>query len=257
MNHDMIAAGHPRLEFEYALYLQALPKHWHEKPRGETNTETGTTTGTKTGTNTASDRALAEWAIGQTVVEQATCELTLDRQQRGAWPELADWKCAACHHSLRSPSVRLEAVANDPIRKNTPLGGPLYNGFQISNRLPGLDRLPFPATATQAGQLKKLLAERLQAPLPGNGTVPESVQTWLAKLESSPSLIYADDDDRRRLVAALLALDGTRPGADQRHQLAKQALRDAVSHEHAPQAFAEAVRQFVKLMRSDFSAKTE
>ena len=30
MNHDLVAAGHPRLNFEYASYLAAYPKHWKE-----------------------------------------------------------------------------------------------------------------------------------------------------------------------------------------------------------------------------------
>src|SRR5437870_3137050 len=33
MNHDLIAAGHPRLNFDYATYLRALPPHWAEKDR--------------------------------------------------------------------------------------------------------------------------------------------------------------------------------------------------------------------------------
>src|SRR5437016_3260664 len=33
MNHDMIAAGHPRLNFEFAGYLAQLPPHWNEKAR--------------------------------------------------------------------------------------------------------------------------------------------------------------------------------------------------------------------------------
>jgi len=33
MNHDMIAAGHPRLNFDFAEYQRRLPKHWQEKDR--------------------------------------------------------------------------------------------------------------------------------------------------------------------------------------------------------------------------------
>src|SRR6476660_5000791 len=31
MNHDMIAAGHPRLNFDFADYQRRLPPHWQEK----------------------------------------------------------------------------------------------------------------------------------------------------------------------------------------------------------------------------------
>src|SRR5262249_28040996 len=33
VNHDLIAAGHPRLNFEFTAYLDNLPRHWKEKHR--------------------------------------------------------------------------------------------------------------------------------------------------------------------------------------------------------------------------------
>ena len=36
VNHDLIAAGHPRLNFEFTTYLRKMPPHWAEKDR-ETN----------------------------------------------------------------------------------------------------------------------------------------------------------------------------------------------------------------------------
>ena len=33
VNHDLIAAGHPRLNFEFAAYQENLPVHWDEKER--------------------------------------------------------------------------------------------------------------------------------------------------------------------------------------------------------------------------------
>src|SRR5262249_35148168 len=35
MNHDHVAAGHPRLTFEFVSFLANLPPHWHEKNRGQ------------------------------------------------------------------------------------------------------------------------------------------------------------------------------------------------------------------------------
>ena len=53
MNHNMIAAGHPRLYFEYAAFLANLPRHWKEK-------------------SNAKDEA-HRWAVGQV----ASAEVTL------------------------------------------------------------------------------------------------------------------------------------------------------------------------------------
>ncbi|HEV3004804.1 MAG TPA: multiheme c-type cytochrome, partial [Pirellulales bacterium] len=34
VNHDLIAAGHPALKFEFTAYLAKMPKHWTEKSSG-------------------------------------------------------------------------------------------------------------------------------------------------------------------------------------------------------------------------------
>ncbi len=100
MNHDLIAAGHPRLNFEYASYLTSYPKHWKEKT-----------------TNPADFEAKA-WAIGQLVTARAVLTLLSDRaiaSKDGAtrkapapvavWPEFSEYECFSCHHDL---------VKNDP-----------------------------------------------------------------------------------------------------------------------------------------------
>ena len=57
MNHDIIAAGHPALYFDYATYLKAYPKHWREE------------------TDNKPALALERWLIGQ--VTKADSELEL------------------------------------------------------------------------------------------------------------------------------------------------------------------------------------
>jgi hypothetical protein len=75
VNHDLIAAGHPRLMFEASSYLANLPRHWKPKPRDEVQL----------------------WAIGQTVC----AETAIDSLRRsGVWPELAQYDCTGCHHEL-------------------------------------------------------------------------------------------------------------------------------------------------------------
>jgi Cytochrome c554 and c-prime len=93
VNHDLIAAGHPRLSFEFSGFHALLHKHWnHAKdtdpavdPRGRPDFEA---------------RA---WLLGQVVTAQVALELLADRadeMQGGSWPEFAEHDCAACHHSL-------------------------------------------------------------------------------------------------------------------------------------------------------------
>ena len=92
VNHSLIAAGHPRLRFEYGAYLANLPKHWDE----------------------AKDRSgrphfdIQAWAAGQIVSMQAALQLLEHRASTPdkPWPELAEYDCFACHHTLADSQWR-------------------------------------------------------------------------------------------------------------------------------------------------------
>jgi hypothetical protein len=103
MNHDLIAAGHPRMNFDYATFLRALPPHWAEKDR-DTSPPT---------LRPASDE-FRHWLVGRAVTAAAACQLRADRTKRGPWPELAEFDCYACHHGLRGGAGSGRLVWNDP-----------------------------------------------------------------------------------------------------------------------------------------------
>jgi hypothetical protein len=96
MNHDMIAAGHPRLNFELTEYERRLPPHWFERDRkspGRPTREPG-----------FEARA---WLVGRVAEAEAACELLADRAARvNPWPEFAEFNCFACHHTLQPESWR-------------------------------------------------------------------------------------------------------------------------------------------------------
>ncbi len=96
MNHDMIAAGHPRLNFDFAEYQRRLPVHWWEKDR-------------TAGGNVPRGPGFAakSWLVGRVAHAEAACRLLDDRAARSLrndaktpWPEFAEFNCAACHHNL-------------------------------------------------------------------------------------------------------------------------------------------------------------
>lgn len=91
VNHDLIAAGHPRLSFEFTTYLHTLPAHWDEQ--AERKSEPG---------------YLARgWMVGQAVSAAAAMKLLQHRAGDDAiWPEFAEYDCFSCHHDLVSPSWR-------------------------------------------------------------------------------------------------------------------------------------------------------
>jgi hypothetical protein len=78
MNHDMIAAGHPRLNFDFHSYSRLIRPHWYE-PLSQPGVET------------------QKWLIGRVVQAEALSKLHL---ARGSMVELSEYNCFACHHDL-------------------------------------------------------------------------------------------------------------------------------------------------------------
>ena len=93
VNHDLIAAGHPRLNFEFGGHLAKLPKHWRAEDDRARNP----------------DYEARAWALGQVLAARAALELLESRALRalpaespGPWPEFAESRCFSCHQGLAS-----------------------------------------------------------------------------------------------------------------------------------------------------------
>ncbi len=93
VDHDMIAAGHPRLSFEFASYHDLMPHHW-DAPPGDRGPEA----------------AARRWLVGRLGAEVAALDLLRDRADRAAcgapWPEFSESDCFSCHHDLRDEAWR-------------------------------------------------------------------------------------------------------------------------------------------------------
>jgi hypothetical protein len=92
VNHDLIAAGHPQMRYEYGAYLANYPRHWsREKDRGGRR-----------------DFEARVWLIGQVASARAAVELLEYRASRPdrPWPEFAEYGCFGCHHDLRDERWR-------------------------------------------------------------------------------------------------------------------------------------------------------
>jgi hypothetical protein len=89
VNHDLIAAGHPRLRFEYGAYLANYPaRHW------------------KLSDDHAryADFEARTWLLGQAASAKAALELLAyraDPKNDKPWPEFAEYGCFSCHHELQ------------------------------------------------------------------------------------------------------------------------------------------------------------
>lgn len=92
VNHDLIAAGHPRLAFEFTAFLDNMPHHWRKREDADA----------MEGKN---------WLIGQAVSAGAALDLLAHRANdtNAPWPEFSEYDCFSCHHGLAEPSWRRAA----------------------------------------------------------------------------------------------------------------------------------------------------
>jgi hypothetical protein len=175
VNHDLIAAGHPRMNFEYGSFLAIYPRHWsiyEEKAR-------------------VPDFEARAWAIGQVVTGQQALELLgaradrfagktdwtdslqasakrLDGGQTGGWPEFSEYNCYSCHHDVTG-----RIVTEPKTRPGTPPWGTWYvslltsdalsaRGTAFRAELEGLRRemnTPYPDPATVASEARRAAGE--------------------------------------------------------------------------------------------------
>jgi hypothetical protein len=164
VNHDLIAAGHPRLRFEYGAYLANYPRHWSEAKD-------------KAGRPDFEARA---WAIGQVISAGAALELLRSRASTAGkpWPEFAEYDCFACHHDIAQPGWRRARPGADRRPGQlawgtwyTPLLGVLGERLGAADATAALGRLrsemqkPSPGTAVVADEASAAAA-RLRALLP-------------------------------------------------------------------------------------------
>jgi len=110
VNHDLIAAGHPRLNWEFSAYSATYPKHWNQK-----------------GLTTDWDARL--WKVGQIATMKASADLLAARADQAVaksapWPELSEYGCFSCHFALQKK----------PFRGNTgsPLGMPQWASWNLA-----------------------------------------------------------------------------------------------------------------------------
>jgi hypothetical protein len=228
VNHDLIAAGHPRLRFEYADYLSRYPRHWR----------------------LADDRRrypdfeARAWEVGQLASAAAALELLRDRATRpGApWPDFAEHECAACHHDLAEPNAR-PPVTGAGRRPGTPAWGTWYYAtlpIVARERLEGK-----PDALTALAELRAVMAVR----------VPDAARAARAAERSAAALhVWAEERDRAsgeivrrdRLLTALAGAEevaaGSWEGAAQLY-LGLSVLSRAGDNAKSARALAELRRQ--------------
>jgi hypothetical protein len=170
VDHDLIAAGHPRLTFEFTAFHAAMPHHW---PDARDRNPNVSVRGRK-------DFEARAWLIGQLVSTRTALELLAGRagSEKKIWPEFAEHDCLACHHDLQASSPRQIAPSK---RAAFP-----WSTWYLSMTPSALNLVN-----TEAPALDKLRKELQRRPTRNEiaqaaGEVAKQLQAILQKLEQKP-----------------------------------------------------------------------
>ncbi|WZO98124.1 multiheme c-type cytochrome [Isosphaeraceae bacterium EP7] len=206
VNHDLIAAGHPRLAFVFEDFQARYPRHWQEP--GTDATET--------------------WALGQVATAQAALDLLATRSDaasegRAPWPEFSEYGCFACHHQYRdsgpeAPKGRPGELpfgtwtyATLPEALGTRPGDAATRSLETFRAVDAEMRRPVPdpvKVASGARLTSKALGDWLALPNSGESRARLLLRTFL---DPQRSAARRDWDGRAQDALALAALKAAAP----------------------------------------------
>jgi hypothetical protein len=162
VNHDLIAAGHPRLNFEFGAFQANMPPHWREQ-----------------GDNAQPDFEARAWAVGQIVSTQAALTLLKHRARTAMpWPEFAEYDCFACHHDLQESSWRQQSSHYTDHKRGSFVWGSWYYPL-LPETLLGLAS----NAETQLKSILKELKSEMQKALPDSTRVKNQASQASTKLD--------------------------------------------------------------------------
>ena len=197
VDHDLIAAGHPRLTFEMAAYHDLLPKHWDAAAERRRDPA----------------QELRLWAIGHGASAKAMSDIAVARAEFAirdrathVTPDLAEFDCYACHHDLAEPTRGRPTLTS-------PLGTPRWGSWAVAPARVAARQSPstFDQDGSAAdGSLARLLGLMQQSRL---GTAPaqtllttaqqssRDLAAWSRSIEFAPTDVARSQQLLRRLLA--------------------------------------------------------
>ena len=196
VNHDLIAAGHPRLSFEFASFHSLLHKHWDYAKDHDPAADP----------RARRDFEARAWMLGQLISARAALALLADRAEPGAsrpWPEFAEYNCASCHHQIQLPASRyfgspLARAAGSPgiliasdwytsllpeacAGLNIPYDGPVHDALAAVRKAMATNRPDRREVAQTARRAVAILDQRLAAAQDGPAA-PVPVDALLGRI---------------------------------------------------------------------------
>jgi hypothetical protein len=174
VNHDLIAAGHPRLIFEFAGFQAIYPKHWKREADRQRYP----------------DFEARSWAVGQVASAQAALKL-LEARAAGdktkPWPEFAEYSCFACHKDLTSNLPRPKSADAAGKAGTFPWGTWNLSVLEAYAKQPGVDGEAFLASLKQLRGLMQTPGSRREQVQREAGNLEVALAAWRKALQSQPA----------------------------------------------------------------------
>lgn len=191
VNHDLIAAGHPRLNFEYSWYLALYQQYQHWDLAADLAREP--------------DYEARAWELGQAVSATAALKLLAVRAHGAEvgskpWPEFAESDCYACHQQLSGQPGNWGRGAGKP---GLAVGNPHWNAWYVGLAKDHPAGQSDPELQRGIDELAKRMSNRLPDPkavAADADALAARFAAWLPKEGSRRSL---DADGLRRRLATL------------------------------------------------------
>jgi hypothetical protein len=237
VNHDLIAAGHPRLNFEFSGFLGIYPKHWVQlDDRGE-----------------LADDPAQTWVAGQLACAAQSLHLLQSRAaaKNKPWPEFAEYNCYACHKDLQASSAHFQKGYGGQRPGAFPWGSWYLAELRPLAGQVGID-------ARRFAEAEKTVRGLMQFPDTGRGRVEQEAGELAGLLENALARIaprkgpsFQDTNDLLDAILSDAKARGDIMSWDEAAQafLAVQALSGklATSPDTAPPA---AVKEQLELLRN-------
>jgi Cytochrome c7 and related cytochrome c/Cytochrome c554 and c-prime len=196
VNHDLIAAGHPRLTFDFEAQLANLPTHWSAAKNVQSHFDA--------------------WRLGELATAAQQDKLHASR----ATPELASHRCFDCHHSIQPIREALPRRENEGNAAVPRLRVGLVSPPRAQLSAPQRKLLSQPTTKMQAKQ--ELLLKLLDAATSHDESASSGTR-WeeLVRFDLALAAFIADHPGRRELASQQAALEdflakSFRPSAPER-----------------------------------------
>ena len=176
VDHEMIAAGHPMLQFELDSFSAVMPRHWKD---------TATPLDPERGDPLYEVR---EMTVGQAVHLRQSLLWLASRTRGKNWPEYSELQCEACHHSLTPPEQSWRQARGYPGRRP---GDPPWNASrhtifrEIAHQLDGADAEQLDSSVAQLAKLMSQLNPDREAVASAATNSARAAEALAAKMRSA------------------------------------------------------------------------